>query len=892
MKLVRALFLIEFLLGAAVAFFSTASLALFLSSFEIRVLPLVYILAAACLFVFILLYARFEARFTPGRLLQLVILFSAVSVLVCWLVMAFTTVRWLPPLLVIWNLVIYMLVGDAFWGMVAMRFNVREGKRLAAIVGAGDLPAKMLGYLSVTALVPFIGVVNLLWVSIACFILAYVLLSAFNVAAVPETEEPAATHAHRPHPHKNESFWAYYFQNNLIGSIAVWALIGYTIFFVLDFTFLSEIKLETSGSHEVATFLSVFFAAGRLLAILFKLIFSSKVIARFGLANSLLVAPVLLFLVNLFILASAEGLPTYMYVFGMMVLLAEVLRATLQDPVAFVLFQPLSPHSRLKGHTIKGYTLPLALFLVGACLTYNLQQYGGLTITGVSEVLFFLLLLWAGSVFLIRKAYLHTLVKTLQKGFFSGTSLFLNDAAVTELLVQKTASAKPQEVLEALNLLERSGYPAIHTLLMRHLKSDSREVKEYTLARIIENNMVGALPLIEHQLEHQPDPRLRPLLIRAQFYLQKGEGSLQALQRLDPACKKEAMIGLLNHPGAASKPALQELSAMAAGNTEEKLLALDIMAAAREGKYEHLVAALLQDAEPRVYTSAITVAGKVKYYPLFKTAAAVAVKTGAYPALQKALLAYGDLIYKAEYMGLEELPEPLLPILLKAAGKIKGTHTTLFLETALKRYPAHSDLVVEALCEKKAALSGETRKLLEAWVAQKLEQNQLKKNYCQQLFPDKAAALLQQAICSEINQDILRILKGLSLVYDQERIERVITLYKLGYRHKLSNAVEMLELLIPNRYFTSLDGLIEFMQDVARNQVEAPPGKRRTTGAIIREILLDNMAGCTSWTRSVACYLIPRLQDKSFPLQLLEKDAGKEDPLFRETRNYVVSMLS
>lgn len=887
----RSLFLIQFLLGAAVAFLSTASLALFLTGYAIQMLPVVYVLAGACLLLINYTYTRLEARHTPGRLLQRVILFSMLSVLACWLVMALLSFSWLVLVLVIWSLVIYMLVSESFWGMVALMFNVREGKRLAAVIGAGDLPAKMLGYLSVTALVPFIGVVNLLWVSVGCFMAAYFLFHTYRRRAGAGIEEAAPDQAAVVHHKGSKSFVRQYFHNTLILSIGIWALIGYAIFFIIDYTFLAEIKLEMTSSTQLATFISVFFAAGRLLAILFKLVFSSKVIARLGLANALLVAPALLFLVNAFILTTGEGLPSYLYVFGTMVLLTEVLRSTLQDPVAFILFQPLAPHSRLKGHAVKWYMLPVGLLVVGAGLSLYLQRYGTLTITTVAEILVVLLIFWAGSTYLIRKAYLRALTKALQKGYFTGTELFLNDALVRKLLVQKTKSLKPLEVIHSLNLLERSGYPGIYQLLLRQLKSDFLEVKEYVISRIMANRMSGALPLLREQLGPLTNPALRPILIKALCYLENSNGTLHDMQHLGPECRKEAMVGFLSRFGEVNPAIERELEDMAVGSVEEKLLALDIISEVQKRGYEHLVELLLQDESPEVYNRAILVAGKLKYFALFKAAVEVAEKRKAYRTLQKALTFFGDDAYREEFVQPGDLSESLVNVLIKAAGKTQEKYATLFLEAALKRYPDKTDLIVEALWEKKAIPGSQTKQLLEAWFARKIDQNLLKRSYYLQLIPDPSARLLQQALCSEINQDLQSILKGLSLVYHRKRIERVIELYKLGYDHMFSNAVEMLELLIPQKYFSSLDTLIEFAQEADHPQVYREKAGQLTTSDIIQEILLDNVARCNSWTRSVACYLIPRLQKGGFPIQILDKRNGNEDYLFRETRSYVLSIL-
>jgi apolipoprotein N-acyltransferase len=156
--IVRKLFTIQFFLGVATAFLFTSSLTMFLSNYEIKILPVAYILSACLLFVFNKIYAYLDERMTSPRLLGVVTLFSAFSILLFWVLLAFFPFKQLPLLIAGWYMLVYMLIGYAFWGLASVLFNVRESKRLFSIVGAGDIPAKMLGYFSVTALVPFIGV--------------------------------------------------------------------------------------------------------------------------------------------------------------------------------------------------------------------------------------------------------------------------------------------------------------------------------------------------------------------------------------------------------------------------------------------------------------------------------------------------------------------------------------------------------------------------------------------------------------------------------------------------------------------------------------------------------------------------------------------------------------
>ncbi len=153
-SVVKKLFAVQFLLGVSTAFLFASSLTLFINIYHINALPYVYMASALLLVVFNRIYSYLDERMTSPRLLEVVISFSIISVLVLWAGITFLPFQWVSLMLASWYLVIYMLINYAFWGMASMLFNVRESRRLFSLVGAGDIPAKMLGYASVIALVP------------------------------------------------------------------------------------------------------------------------------------------------------------------------------------------------------------------------------------------------------------------------------------------------------------------------------------------------------------------------------------------------------------------------------------------------------------------------------------------------------------------------------------------------------------------------------------------------------------------------------------------------------------------------------------------------------------------------------------------------------------------
>jgi hypothetical protein len=231
-------------------------------------------------------------------------------------------------------------------------------------------------------------------------------------------------------------------------------------------------------------------------------------------------------------------------------------------------------------------------------------------------------------------------------------------------------------------------------------------------------------------------------------------------------------------------------------------------------------------------------------------------------------------------------------MLVKVAGKTKGENSTAFLERLLLQQDTGTAGVVDALWQKKAATSVDAQRLVRKWLKLKLDQGLLKASYYLHLATHDFVKPLQDAIGSEIHQDIQVTIKGLALLYDRPQIERVMELYNLADQAKVYNAIEMLELIVPRKYFNPLNTLVELEQDITRNQLLHHHSKEMSVNDIIADILQDKKACFNSWTKSVACYMIPRLQPHGVPDYLLDTEVGKEDYLMQETRHYVVSMLN
>ena len=894
--LVNQLFLIQFLLGVATSFLSIISLTLFIISFPISILPWVFILSAILILLFNRAYAYFEHKYSALAVLRIVVYFFIASTFIFWLLTRLFPNPWLKFILVAWSNLIYMLVSYAFWGLSSLLFNVRESKRVFSIVGTGDIPAKLIGYLSVSVIVKHATSFDLLWVSIFSLACSLFVIKKMHIQInQAHTNDYNAHEAVLKKERMSVSGVIYrLFHSKLIFLISMVSLLAFIIFNFVDFTFLADIKFKYHNEHELASFVAIFFAGGRILAILVKILLSSRMISKIGLLNSLLLTPIILLLFNAIVIISNGSLNVELYLLGTMAIVFEILRSIVQEPVFFILFQPLSPHDRLKGHLIsKGYTSPLALLGVGTFLVFYMKTHVDLTVPFLAKILTVFLLIWLVFVFLIKKEYMETLIHTLKRGYFTGAELFLNNNEVLAILMGRLKSKHSRDVINSLNLLERSNHPDISKMLLHELKhNDALEVKEYVAQRIINNHMQSALPSIKKQIEKTG--LYLPLLYRALFYLEnkKKNDWAAALQNLDISAKKEALIGLiLKNDREINDIINEELDVLLNSNDVNNLiLANDVIRESTGGNFKWALESLLHHSLPFVYEKAMETAGKIKEYSLFNDVYDLVIQKHSIFAFQRAIINYGDEIFDPGYWSEKEPAGEVMNAILKAASKVKGPKSDDYLLSIFSGNNQRSEHIINSLWSKMANVSDQKVKI-EKWLDHQLEGMKMKISCFLDIHNNKQAILLEEAIFSEVQQNLESILKACALIYDREQIDRFIEVYKLENQTRVANALELLELTIPKKYFTQISQCVELRHDLIKKQVVHHSRSLKKIDKVIDEVVNDHRAGFSAWSRSVALYIAPKLLHKELALAIAGKTQKEDNPLIKETRNYVLSIL-
>ncbi len=890
------LLFVQLFLGIATAFLTIVSYTLFLHTYPSAKLPEAYLLIAVTLIAINIFYEKLEHLLSPVIMLRIIALTAIVTLILFWTGMLLIESNWVIFLLLVWGSIIYMLSGYAFWGLVSILFNIRESKRVFSIVGAGDVPAKLIGYISFALLSKLVDLENILWFSIISFGIAIYLVSRF-VKKHKEKISAPAIHHHQNHHHseqrsaeKKTDIISFIFKNKLIFSISLFSIISYNVFNFIDFTFLSEVKTKFENVHELADFMATFFGVGRILSIVLKISITSRVIAKVGLFTSLLITPVALLISCFIIFIFWDDVSSRLYMFGMMALFTEVLRSTIQEPVFFVLFQPLKESLRLKGHMIaKGYMLPPSLIIVGGSLLLLSRAGIPVTILLTVEILIGNIIIWCIVILFIRRSYISTLHSSVKKGVFNSNDVFIPDAETMDILLKKTEEGGSIDVIYALQILEKAGYANIQHLLKNKLSTADIEVKKYAIGRIEQLGITSAVSKIAGLLKDEQDTGVKNAAFNALSKLDDNFIAEHAndLKGLDPLLKKITITQILMRRqfDELVKAGYELNKLMYSKLATERILALDIITELTTLKFDKPIEILLKDDEPEVRKKAMVTVAKLKIERLLPILIDALHDTQDKYLANRALIQYGDNLFD-----LQKHPEINNPVFLlqfiKIAGKIKGSKSTDFLLQHIHDTAVNRDKAINALWEKKfEAPAGEESKLHNL-LNVVLQQAETKIKYFNKVHSFDNAGLLSNSILMEIKNNLLTSLKICSMLYNRNQVNRVLELIELKQSNKLFNGIEILEILLTANTFKEVNKLIEFILNARHVKPQAKGGHDVTD--LLQQIVYSPVNQFTSYTKALCIFIGSKNNYTTFLETVAARPLEETEPVIEETRNFVL----
>ncbi len=441
-KPVLVLMVFSFFIGMSISFYFTASNAIFLKHFKPKMIPVSFIASGVIIYLAWWIFSLIDKKLSLYHQVVIKFLFVFLSVLAISIgVYAFDS-SWITFIMYTWvRLMVYITLVN-FWGIAGRLFNVRQGKRIFALISIGEVVSYMIGYLSIPLILKFLNTSNLLFLASAslfiCLIMVLFIFTKFK-------DQLQSGIAHSVKVDKSSpSDWNYwnllkkpYFR--IISLMALLPIFGYLF---VDFLFLAQTKVEFANNpQDIARFIAIFLGSLAFLEILLKLV-SGRFLNKYGIRPSLLSLPIIL-IFSIILAAGFGALYGPIGMFFSFIALARLfersIRGAVYEPAFQLLYQPVPTEQRLPfQNQIEGIPKASGTVITGAVILI-FSIFPAITLVHYTWIFIVVLGLWIWVAFKMYEEYRSMLKTKLSEMKVSGVNE--QDPMVT-LITQTFSNAK------------------------------------------------------------------------------------------------------------------------------------------------------------------------------------------------------------------------------------------------------------------------------------------------------------------------------------------------------------------------------------------------------------------------------------------------------------------
>ena len=540
---------------------------LFLNQYGPYALAYVYAAVPVVLWLFLAVYSRLAVRIGTRAVAVGTLVFFSLNVLAFWYAFTFLPSEWLPAAFYVWVNCFGVIAPVQAWSFANSVFDVRQARRLFALIGAGASLGSIAGGVLARVLVgPVGGTVNMLLV-LATLILA----SAITVViggrrmrqrGLQRPKSSQKTKTKRTTQTLTETF-------RQIRTTPYLRLLGALVFMVAIVTQWANFQLSLVADRRFAkdvdamteffgTFNFVVGAVGFLL----QLFVTAPLLRRFGL-------PAIVMLLPMF-LAFGSALTLAFPVFWAVLFTTssdQGLRFSIDKAVYELLYLPIPAGQRAavkNALDIVGNRIADGVggVLLGLATGGFIVQGLGWELQGTSAVMLVLTVLWLAVAWRIRRAYVETIGESIHKHRIDSerASQPVLDRSVAEALAAKLSSPDVEEVKYALDVLSTQPLRSACVHLRGLLGHQDEHIRRRAIAALAVARDDAAVPMV------QPLLKDRSLGVRTEALLFLSRGgdvdplrTIQELGDFEGYSIRAAMAAFLASPGRARNLEAAEL---------------------------------------------------------------------------------------------------------------------------------------------------------------------------------------------------------------------------------------------------------------------------------------------------------------------------------------------
>jgi AAA family ATP:ADP antiporter len=481
--------------------------ALFLDQFKAIQLPWADIAIAILVGFVVAGYVRIGRGLSLAALLAGSLVFFSLNSVLFWWMAHFHDWKATYPIIYVWVGIFGVLAPAQVWTLANFVLTTREAKRMFGMIGGGAIAGWIFGGFLTKFMAVRYGAESLLLAMAVIFVLCaglvvFIWRRREQSFAEAEDEERmrGASDAEQSMMRSLRMVWS----SSYLRSIAAVICLSSFVTTTAGWQFKAIAKIFIPGKNELAAFFGDFNFYAAILALSFQLLFTSRVLKRFGIGPALFVVPVAL-------LFGSAGVLAWFSLTAAIILKGsdQLLRYSIDKSTVELLYLPVPSNIKIQvksfidtviwrmGDGLAGVTILLA------ASPLVLESHPA----NAAWVNIGLIVFWLMSAWVARRQYVSTLKDSIQRHRLDSerAAAPVLDRSTLEIFAQNIIPSDPHAILYALSLFEVSGRGASHPAVRELLNHPSPEVRQRTLSLLSAAGDKYVLPRVE-QLLH--DPRL------------------------------------------------------------------------------------------------------------------------------------------------------------------------------------------------------------------------------------------------------------------------------------------------------------------------------------------------------------------------------------------------
>ncbi len=289
-EIVRAvlMFLYAFLLLSAYLILKPVRNSLFLNKFGADQLVYMYMIIAVAATPAASVYGWIADRTNLPRLVGGTTVFIVISLAAFWYLIG-AQYGWLVYVFYVWVSLFGVFTTSQFWLLANYVFDAREAKRVFPFIAAGAIVGGMTGSALTNLLAELTGTENLLWICVLFMLICFgLLLIVWRMRRGDETKED------KLRSRKGDLKGILPVIRKSRHLILLTIMIGLTVMVstFVDFQFNKVVNNSFDDKDKLTAFFGAFFFSLSFLSLLLQLLFSSRILRRFGVGAAILFLPV------------------------------------------------------------------------------------------------------------------------------------------------------------------------------------------------------------------------------------------------------------------------------------------------------------------------------------------------------------------------------------------------------------------------------------------------------------------------------------------------------------------------------------------------------------------------------------------------------------------------